>query len=349
MEVLPVLDPEDWPQEKQWYVLVPRGQSPGVSVGHTCTFLSTGEKGKGNILIVGGANPNGSFTGCQVLSLDRHEWDIPEWDGLLARYEHCSFVPESSRNTLWVFAGAEQSGNLNCLQVLHVADGSSWETVKVSGVPPSPRTYHTSSACVGDRLFVFSGGHAGASPVADSQLHVFDTVSSTWSQPDTEGTAPSSRHGHVVVAVGSTIYIHGGLSGDKFHSDMFSIDTDTMKWKQVQATGDVPPGLAAHDATALGKNIYIFGGMTPESATNSMYKFDTEEQKWTLIKFEGDLPPNRLDHSMCIVPWQMRKEGSGHGDLAHTPCSEVVNLCFIFGGMDTGGVIFNDCLVTVVS
>lgn len=52
---------------------------------------------------------------------------------------------------------------------------SHWKTVVVNGSPPSPRTYHTNSACLGDRLYVFSGGEAGASPVSDSKLHVLDT------------------------------------------------------------------------------------------------------------------------------------------------------------------------------
>lgn len=52
--------------------------------------------------------------------LDSHEWDIPEWDGLDSRYEHCSFVPESHPQSLWVFAGAQQSGNRNCVQKLEL-------------------------------------------------------------------------------------------------------------------------------------------------------------------------------------------------------------------------------------
>uniref|UniRef100_A0A3Q3EE77 Rab9 effector protein with kelch motifs n=1 Tax=Labrus bergylta TaxID=56723 RepID=A0A3Q3EE77_9LABR len=99
--------------------------------------------------------------------LDNHEWDIPEWEGLDSRYEHCCFVPESCPQSLWVFGGAQQSGNRNCIQ----------NSVSVNGKPPSPRTYHTSSACLGDRLYVFSGGEAGAAPVADPTLHVFDTAS----------------------------------------------------------------------------------------------------------------------------------------------------------------------------
>lgn len=51
--------------------------------------------------------------------LDTHEWDIPDWEGLQARYEHCSFVSESDPESLWVFGGAEQSATRNSVQVLH--------------------------------------------------------------------------------------------------------------------------------------------------------------------------------------------------------------------------------------
>ncbi|KAJ8408738.1 hypothetical protein AAFF_G00253730 [Aldrovandia affinis] len=155
---------------------------------------------------------------------DRHKWDIPEWAGLLARYEHCSFVPASSPHSLWVFGGSQRSGNRDCIQALHMTD----------------RTYHTSSACVGDRLFVFSGGDMGASPVSDPQLHVFDPMSLTWQQPETQGRPPPARHGHMVAAVGSKLYIHEGLAGEKFHSDMYSLDTTTLRWERVRAKGDIP-------------------------------------------------------------------------------------------------------------
>lgn len=51
------------------------------------------------------------------------------------------------------------------------------------------------------------------------------SVSSSWSQPETGGKQPTARHGHVIIAVGSRLYIHGGMAGDKFYSDMFSLDT----------------------------------------------------------------------------------------------------------------------------
>lgn len=175
-------------------------------------------------------------------------------------------------------------------------------------------------------------------------------MSSTWSQPETQGRHLSARHGHIIIAVGSKIYIHGGMAGDKFHNDMYTLDTRSMKLEEVQAEGDIPPGLAAHSAVALGKNIYIFGGMTADGASNSMYRFNTDKSRWVLMKFEGDMPPNRLDHSMCLLPWKVCGEGKGDEEQANSPAaSEIIYLVFVFGGMDTQGVIYNDCIMTVVT
>ena len=69
----------------------------------------------------------------------------------------------------------------------------------------------------------------------------------------------------------------------------------------------------------------------------------TDKRRWVLMKFTGDLPPNRLDHSMCIVPWIASTEGADHGSR------ETQHLAFIFGGMDTTGVIHSDCVVTVLT
>ncbi|RXM92474.1 Rab9 effector protein with kelch motifs [Acipenser ruthenus] len=235
MGLLQVLEPDQSLQKGTWYALVPRGESPGVRVGHTCTYLPSAadNQGKGKILIVGGANPNGSFSDSHIIDL--------------------------------------------------------------------ARTYHTCTASIGDKLYVFGGGDTGAQPVDDAKLHVFDAATLTWSQPDTQGKAPSPRHGHVIVAVGHKLYIH-------------------------------------------------------------------EKQRWTLLKFEG-LPAKRLDHSMCVIPWADPKASSPQAacgdqewkDLAQQAADSTeeeksssssrgtpVYLCFVFGGMDTEGGLYNDCIVTLL-
>lgn len=55
-----------------------------------------------------------------VYPTDNHEWDFPEWEGLEARYEHCSFVAESCPQSLWVFGGAQQTGNRNSIQKIQL-------------------------------------------------------------------------------------------------------------------------------------------------------------------------------------------------------------------------------------
>ncbi|XP_028664971.2 rab9 effector protein with kelch motifs [Erpetoichthys calabaricus] len=371
MGLLQVLDPEDTPEKGVWYALVPSGEGPGIRVGHTCVYIpeTADACSKGRIIITGGANPSGTFSDSYILDLDKHEWDNPEWEGLLPRYEHASFVPEQNPKNIWVFGGAEQSGNRNCLQSLDLEAGR-WKSVKVSGVPPSARTYHTFSASIGDRLYVFSGGDVGAEPVQDVQLHAFDTVTSTWSQVNTQGKPPSPRHGHVVVAVGAKLFIHGGLSGDRFYNDMYSINTDHMKWEKVKAKGDIPIGCAAHSAASLGKFIYVFGGLSADGALNSMYKFHTDKQHWTFLRFSDNSPSKRLDHAMCVIPWRLRSQPCALHSEADFPTEkqmaraeavdasalvdppthkqEMVHLCLIFGGMDTEGNVFNDCAVTIL-
>uniref|UniRef100_A0A8C8RR48 Rab9 effector protein with kelch motifs n=1 Tax=Pelusios castaneus TaxID=367368 RepID=A0A8C8RR48_9SAUR len=277
-KLLPVLEPGAIPQKATWYTLVPLGESPSARVGHNCLYLPQAPTaGKGKVVIIGGADPSGSFSDAHIIDLDGHRWAVPGWVGLLPRYEHATFIPASSPTSLWVFGGADQSGNRNCVQVLNLETGI-WENPKVIGTQPLPRTFHTSSAAIGDQLYVLGGGDKGAEPIKDPQLHVFDTATLTWSQPEVHGTPPSPRHGHVVVAVGTKLFIHGGLAGDTFYSDLFCIDTNDMRWEKLSATGDVPGGRAAHSAAAFGDHLYIFGGMDPTGALDTMYKYHIGEK-----------------------------------------------------------------------
>ncbi|XP_054357289.1 rab9 effector protein with kelch motifs isoform X1 [Pongo pygmaeus] len=371
MKQLPVLEPGDKPRKATWYTLTLPGDSPCARVGHSCSYLPpVGNAKRGKVFIVGGANPNRSFSDVHAMDLGKHQWDLVTCKGLLPRYEHASFIPSCTPDRIWVFGGANQSGNRNCLQVLN-PETRTWTTPEVTSPPPSPRTFHTSSAAIGNQLYVFGGGERGAQPVQDTKLHVFDANTLTWSQPETLGNPPSPRHGHVMVAAGTKLFIHGGLAGDRFYDDLHCIDRSDMKWQKLNPTGAAPAGCAAHSAVAVGKHLYIFGGMTPAGALDTMYQYHTEEQHWTLLKFDTFLPPGRLDHSMCIIPWPVtcasEKEDSNsltlnheaekgdsadkvmsHSGDSHEESQTDTLLCLVFGGMNTEGEIYDDCIVTVV-
>lgn len=371
MKQLPVLEPGDKPRKATWYTLTLPGDKPCPRVGHSCSYLPpVGDAKRGKVFIVGGANPNQSFSDVYTMDLGTQQWDTATREGLLPRYEHASFIPSCTPHSIWVFGGADQSGNRNCLQVLN-PETRTWTTPAVSSPPPSPRTFHTSSAAIGNQLYVFGGGERGAQPVQDVTLHVFDASTLTWSQPETHGSPPSPRHGHVMVAAGTKLFIHGGLAGDKFFDDLHCIDTSNMKWQTLSPTGAVPSGCAAHAAVAVGKHVYVFGGMTPTGALNTMYKYHTEKQHWTALQFDTFLPPGRLDHSMCVIPWPVMSTSenedsdslilSCEAEKGDTDDKQVTRgggspeesqthtlLCFVFGGMNTEGEIYDDCIATVV-
>ncbi|XP_054583282.1 rab9 effector protein with kelch motifs isoform X2 [Eptesicus fuscus] len=316
MKQLPALEPGDKPRRATWYTLTPPGDSPCARVGHSCLYLPhVGDAKRGKVFIVGGADPNRSFSDVHTMDLETHQWDLATSEGLLPRYEHASFVPSCTPHSIWVFGGANQSGNRNCLQVLNP-----------------------------------------------------DTL--TWSQPETLGKPPSPRHGHVMVAAGTKLFIHGGLAGDRFYDDLHCIDISDMKWQKLNPTGAAPTGCAAHSAVAVGKHLYVFGGMTPTGALDTMYQYHTEKQHWTLLKFDTSLPRGRLDHCMCVIPWPVKCTSEEDPDPVTLNCdAEKGNstdkgvtqdgdsheesqtdslLCFVFGGMNTEGEIYDDCIVTVV-
>uniref|UniRef100_A0A670ZC02 Rab9 effector protein with kelch motifs n=1 Tax=Pseudonaja textilis TaxID=8673 RepID=A0A670ZC02_PSETE len=312
------------------YSLALCGKSPCARVGQNSLYLPPLEPGSknGKVVIIAGANPSGSFADSYFIDLGKLGWV-----NLLPRYEHAAFVPTSRPNTVWVYGGASETSNRNCVQVLDL-ESELWEKPKVRGDPPSPRTFHTSTAAIGDRLYVFGGGHKGVDPVQDQQLHVFDSATLTWSQPEVYGQPPAPRHGHVVVAVENRLFVHGGLAGDTFYDDLFSIDIKDLKWEKLAASGSIPGGRAAHSAVAFQSHIYVFGGMDPTGELNTMYRYHLEKKHWTQLEFNAPVPSGRLDHSMCVIPWETS------GGRTH--------LCLVFGGMNMKGQIYDDCIVSLL-
>nr|XP_032832287.1 rab9 effector protein with kelch motifs-like isoform X1 [Petromyzon marinus] len=216
-----------------------------------------------------------------------------------------SLGSSSSSAGLWVFGGADRTGNRNCVQRLDL-EQRRWESPPVEGTPPCPRTYHSGAAAVGGTLYVVGGGAHGASAVRDARLYAFDSVSQRWSCPETSGVAPSPRHGHAVACVGARLYVHAGMDGADFLSDLHVLDTAALRWEKGRCRGDVPSARAAHAALAHGRFLYTFGGLGPAGALSCAYKFHVDKQRWTLVKLNCPPPAPRLDHAMCVIPWVTR-------------------------------------------
>ncbi|XP_078502189.1 rab9 effector protein with kelch motifs isoform X2 [Lissotriton helveticus] len=323
MERLQVLEPEDNPQKSTWYDLIPRGQCPSARVGHNCLYLPPAEDGrKGKVVIVGGANPNGSFSDAYIIDLDLHEWDVPDWGNLLPRYEHASFIPAGKTDSIWVFGGAEQSGNRNCVQVLHQETGA-WKSPKVSGSPPSPRTFHTSSSSIGDKLYVFGGGEKGSEPVEDTMLHVFDSDDMKWQRLKVKGDVPAGCAAHSAASCGKHIYIFGGMGSMGAMNTMYKYHTEDQSWTLLKFDSPLPRERLDHSMCIIPWRVRT----DPTHTTGDHDKGEDEGCKTVYVKDGGD---------------NQSKEGPGHKEAAS------VQLCLIFGGMSTEGELYSDCCVAML-
>ena len=72
MKQLPVLEPGDKPRKQTWYTLTPVGDSLCAQVGHRCSYLPpVGDAERGKVFIVGGADPNRSFSDVHTIDLGK--------------------------------------------------------------------------------------------------------------------------------------------------------------------------------------------------------------------------------------------------------------------------------------
>ncbi|XP_064650014.1 rab9 effector protein with kelch motifs-like [Lineus longissimus] len=307
MEVHPFLEQGVVPNNNLWYVLSTLGESPTMRVGHSCSFIP-GENGNGKLFVIGGATPSGSFSEVFLLDLDTLQWDTCEAEGFKGRYEHAAFVPESVPQKVYIFGGAEQSGNMKSVQVYDMKDRT-WTSVDVTGTAPSARTQHMSQAGCGDKFYVFSGGESGVTPVNDRNVYCFDTSTHSWSTLETHGKTPEPRHGHLFVGVGTKLYLHGGMSGPNFFDDVHVFDLMTNTWHNEKKRKGFLSARAAHSGVAVGKFIYVFGGMNKEGALDDTYRLNTETLKWTRIDLGGPPPTSRLDFAMCAFPFTINVSG----------------------------------------
>lgn len=118
-----------------------------------------------------------------------------------------------------------------------------------------------------------------------TRVDLFDTFAQTWSQlPD----APVARHHVQVAAIGTTLYLLGGLDADPngmfnfpARGDSFSIDIGdtTPEWKQLAS---MPAGLERGSAAVViaPPRIYLFGGASTNDAIASNIYYDTAADVW---------------------------------------------------------------------
>ncbi len=151
---------------------------------------------------------------------------------------------------------------------------------------------------LGQRLAVVGGFDTSQTAGLDvtTRVDVFDTFAQTWSQlPD----APVARHHVQLAAIGTTLYLLGGLDGAPdannnypARGDCYAIDTGEASpaWR---AIASMPAGFERGSAAVVvaAPRIYLFGGAATTDAVATNLYYDTVSDTWGMAL--PDLPAKR--------------------------------------------------------
>ena len=278
MELFPICEDLFTITPNLWYSISGTGESPLMRVGHSMSYLKLDEnrESKGNLYLIGGANPSGCFNEIYVLNLDNFSWDkiedLKNFEN--GRYEHSCFV--SQDNKVYIYAGASQEETFSNILCFDLENKTCEEVELKNSNQPLPRTIH-GGASYKDQLVIFGGGDTGKDPINDSKVHIFNLNNKRWISLNIDKTFPSIRHGHVMINQDDKdIYVHGGMNGDSIFDDLWKLDLKTITWTEVQFNKDrpYPEARAAHSGIFINNNLYIYGGIGSNGlALDDLWKF----------------------------------------------------------------------------
>jgi len=140
---------------------------------------------------------------------------------------------------IYVFGGRDNAQRTNSLFVFDTLSNS-WIVPITAGVKPAPRSFHTATV-IGSKIVIFGGLSRDNKHFND--LHVFDTATSCWMQPQVDGTV-GERGFHSATLVDSELYIFGGSYDfnpelqecKNILNDLLVVDTASIQHGKSQAT-----------------------------------------------------------------------------------------------------------------
>jgi len=249
----------------------------------------------------------------------RLKWNQPTLSGDESRPVACAVSVAIGRRIL-MFGGSTGEGPSNALRVLH-SDKIKWADIaKTEAGPTPPPLFAAASALVGTRLFVYGGelrqassGKIDPSFTPYDGLWAFDIASTEWSQLEPTGIAPGPRSFSAAAAIGNSLYLFGGWTGERVSNSLHTLKTNSSlpQWEPAQvspASAYVAPRLG-HTLTAMGEKLFLYGGRAADpngkaAILSDIAIFDTSFRGggvWSAPQTSGEGPRERWLHSSGMI------------------------------------------------
>ncbi|XP_070287564.1 kelch domain-containing protein 1 isoform X2 [Myotis yumanensis] len=197
-----------------------------------------------------------------------------------------------------------------------------WEKItNFEGKPPTPRD-KLSCWVYKDRLIYFGGyGCRRHNELQDcfdvhdasweeqifwgwhNDVHVFDTKTQNWFQPEIKGgVPPQPRAAHTCAVLGNKGYIFGGRVLQTRMNDLHYLNLDTWIWSgRIPITGENPKHRSWHTLTPIADDkLFLFGGLSADNIPLSDgWIHNVITNCWKQLTYLPKTRP-RLWHTACL-------------------------------------------------
>tara|TARA_B110001452_G_scaffold267018_1_gene275430 strand:- start:1134 stop:2534 length:1401 start_codon:yes stop_codon:yes gene_type:complete len=281
-----------------------------------------------------------------VLDVTCFAWSRPSWLSTtpIEREGHTASVVG---NFMYVFGGTwvDDDSNSVYLNDLHVFDAEAvaWSQPSTTGEAPTQREGHTASV-VGTEVFVFGGAGLDKedSSVNLCDLHVLDTTTLAWSQPQVSGASPQERRYHTAVVIDKRVFIFGGQYYDPQADLHFECGRRVGIVAQLLRTRRSPLGprarfaFASRFARCRALSLLPQGRSSlwpcrlctrapcaacsplspPPRCDHVLIEFDVEASSWATRAVDNTPPLRRACHGAGVVGKQVYVVGGRYWDVA---------------------------------
>ncbi|OQR92799.1 hypothetical protein ACHHYP_03206 [Achlya hypogyna] len=179
------------------------------------------------------------------------------------------------------------------------------------------------------RQYLYMIGGANRDGEMFNDVHRYNLASGEWNHMLIENSDSfEPRSGHTAVAVGSLIYVFGGLNlpQQTTYNSVHVLDTDAMKWSTPPVLNDPPRPRNAHTALRTSKGIIVFGGSSPsEGAMNDVHLLTIHDAilTWQAVACHGPPLHSRELHAATLLDAKAEAMYVSGGRLADGQlCSE---------------------------
>uniref|UniRef100_UPI003D9F512F kelch domain-containing protein 1-like n=1 Tax=Sebastes fasciatus TaxID=394691 RepID=UPI003D9F512F len=270
-----------------------------------------------------------SVAGEVVYLLSDEIWVYDYERGVWETFQQTGEVPPSMCGTcgcflnrhLYIFGGCDDIGETNEIYCVNLTDGKyTWRKI-IHEIGSAPSRRDKLSCWVYNGKIIYFGGY-GEKPLDDfdirdksfiidaaswledvlwgwnNEVHIFDPMKASWSEPQTHGRAPAPKAAHASATLGCRGYICGGRVEGTWMSDIHCLDLESWTWSEIIPASNYPVGRSWHTLTAVSDGtLFLIGGLSVDyKPMSDRWLFDVKTKKWREVEHTFKSKP-RLWHT----------------------------------------------------